>query len=175
MRTINLAALLTVAIVAAGCSTKAAQDQTDSFVYVPERLAHEFYSSWGHEGRGGAALRKPAYQHVMGSEDQVMTVNGNYKELRAQKAQPASTADVIVTPLNGSQNAVIVSALSRAPDLQTAKSTSLNATQDEYTRAYRKFCQGAAMEMSEREWEIVALGGPNGIPAAMRGKCMHSK
>lgn len=179
MRNIHLAALMTAAIAVAGCASKETQPETsqaaDALIYVPERIAHEFYSSWGHQGRGGAALRKPTYQHVMGSEDMVMTVNGNYKELRTPSTMPSSTADVIVTPLNGTQDAVIASALSRAPSVQEADSKSLQASQDEYNRAYRKFCQGATMEMSEREWEIVALGGPKGIPASMRGKCMHSK
>jgi hypothetical protein len=141
--------------------------------YVPVRIAHEFYSSWGHDGRGGAALRKPAYQHVMASEDEVMTTQGNYAELRAGQANNS----VVVTALNHGMNKAIDQALTFTPPPTTPapRVTALNASQDEYERAYRKLCRGAGMEMTEREWEIVALGGPKGVPASLRGKCFQVK
>lgn len=179
MRNYFIATAVTAALLS-GCSSNEpapAPVAPPEKVYVPERIAHEFYNSWGHDGRGGAALRKPTYQHVMGSEDMVMTTQGGYKDLRSGKASSGSTpGGVIVTPLNGGVNKAISSALSAAPNWDAdSRRTSLNATPDEYMRAYRKFCQGAGMTMSEREWEIVALGGPKGIPAALRDKCMHSK
>ena len=51
----------------------------------------------------------------------------------------------------------------------------MNATDDEYQRAYRKFCSGGGMAMTEREWELVALGGPRGIPANLRDRCLRQK
>lgn len=186
MLKLTLAALIATTALA-GCSSKG-----ESTVYghalsveVPVRVAHEFYTSWGHDGRGGAALRKPTYQHVMGSEDMLMTTQGNYKELRTPKTEPATGNVVVVTALNQGMDQAIATALATAPDLETGatppaadnsnRMKELNATADEYARAYRKFCSGAAMDMTEREWEIVALGGPSNIPAALRGKCLHSK
>lgn len=170
------AILIAAAAFLAACSSSHKHQYDDvtgnATAYVPVRIAHEFYSSWGHEGRGGAALRKPAYQHVMSSEDQVMTTQGNYAELRSGQG-----SSVVVTALNHGMNkaidqALIVSTAPSAPALQVA---TLNATQNEYERAYRKLCRGAGMEMTEREWEIVALGGPKGIPASLRGKCFQGK
>lgn len=142
-------------------------------VYVPVRIAHEFYNSWGHDGRGGAALRKPAYQHVMSSEDEVMTTQGNYAELRSGQGNNS----VVVTALNHGMNKAIDQALTLTPAQSTPapRVAALNASQEEYERAYRKLCRGAGMEMTEREWEIVALGGPKGIPASLRGKCFQGK
>ena len=146
----------------------------DATAYVPVRVAHEFYSSWGHDGRGGAALRKPAYEHVMGSEDDVMTTQGNYAQLRSGQGTGNS---VVVTALNHGMNKAIDQALTFTPPDQkpAPRSYALNASKEEYERAYRKLCRGAGMEMTEREWEIVALGGPQGVPATLRGKCLSYK
>jgi hypothetical protein len=189
MRKITLS-LIVAATAVAGCSSND-HDNHNSNTYtfqnqpvvVPTRVAQEFYSSWGHDGRGGAALRKPAYQHVMGDEEMVMTTKGNYTELRSGKAQEsvfnkalsqgagsAVSIGLAVTPVRNTAEGMTTSAAPVA-----TKSSIANASEEEYMRAYRKFCQGASMEMSEREWEIVALGGPKMIPASLRGKCMHSK
>ena len=182
----HIIAVSVAAALVSGCSSnqpESAKLSGTEIVYVPQRIAHEFYSSWGHDGRGGAALRKPTYQHVMGSEDMVMTTNGGYKDLRTAKAlstpMPAPTPaplGVVVTPITGSLDKAISASLNAAPTWDGAERlANLKADSDEYMRAYRKFCQGAGMTLSEREWEIVALGGPKGIPAALRGKCLHSK
>lgn len=181
MRTLTIAALVAFTALA-GCSKDkpnpyAHEGADGQPVYVPTRVAQEFYNSWGHTGRGGAALRKPAYQHVMGTEEVLMTTNGNYADLRSGIGEPS----VVNQVMNNGGNAVGVAlAATPAPITTDGMTTSvsrgpINATDDEYLRAYRKFCQGAGMTMTEREWEIVALGGPSRIPPALRGKCMHSK
>jgi hypothetical protein len=190
MLKLTLAVLITASAMT-GCASKMSDSDNpyanqQAAVTVPTRVAHEFYNSWGHDGRGGAALRKPTYQHVMGSEDMVMTTQGNYKELRAGSASKPTGSSVVVTALNKGMDQAITTALNSAPALETTPPQATNAGSDgrlaslkptlaEYERAYRKFCNGAGLTMTEREWEIVALGGPKGIPASMRGKCMHSK
>lgn len=180
MRKLTLALLIATALTT-GCASKPQENPYagyDKAVVVPVRLHHEFYSSWGHDGRGGAALRKPTYQHVMGSEDMVMTTRGNYADLRANNGKTVSTINTAMTMGMGS---AITNALNTAPPISGSTTDSgykrppLTATNLEYESAYRKFCNGASMTMSERDWEIVALGGPKGIPPQMRGKCMHSK
>ncbi|MEA8592598.1 hypothetical protein PZT57_28520 [Pseudomonas aeruginosa] len=168
-----------VAVASAGCtSSKHQKDvEVETHVQVPQRLAHEFYASWGHDGRGGAALRKPTYQHVMGSEDVLMTTQGKLSDW----PQPKAPDGVVVTALNQGMNKAIFTAIESAPAAPEAqinnssRLAALNATDDEYQRAYRKFCSGGGMAMTEREWELVALGGPNGIPANLRDRCMRQK
>lgn len=171
---------LAAAIVAAtisGCSSSKTQQEAEVVYHaeVPQRLAHEFYASWGHDGRGGAALRKPTYQHVMGSEDILMTTQGKLSDW----AKPKTPDGVVVTALNQGMDKAISTALDSAPAPAAQNSSSrlsaLNATDDEYQRAYRKFCSGGGMAMTEREWELVALGGPRGIPANLRARCMVQK
>lgn len=172
--------ILATAVFLSACSTHENPYETQSAAtttYVPVRLAHEFYSSWGHDGRGGAALRKPAYQHVMGSEEMVMTTHGNYADLRSGNGAPPGDS-VIVTALNGGMNSAIDKALSVAPErpiTTTSIRPPLQATEAEYLIAYRKFCKGAGSELTEREWELVARGGPKGIPPSLRGKCLQMK
>ncbi|QUG93359.1 hypothetical protein GR140_31975 (plasmid) [Pseudomonas putida] len=165
----------TVAVASAGCASRNHSNEAvvETHFEVPQRLAHEFYSSWGHDGRGGAALRKPTYQHVMGSEDAIMTTQGKLSEW----AQPKTPDGVVVIALNQGMNQAIYTALDSAPAANSNQSrlTALNATDDEYQRAYRKFCSGGGMAMTEREWELVALGGPNGIPVNLRDRCMRQK
>ncbi|WP_165678336.1 hypothetical protein [Metapseudomonas otitidis] len=168
-----------IAFASAGCSSS--KQQTDvaveTNVLVPKRLAHKFYASWGHDGRGGAALRKPTYQHVMGSEDVLMTTQGKLSDWQSPKAPDG----VVVTALNQGMDKAIFTAIESVPAASTAQNSNssrlaaLNATDDEYQKAYRKFCSGGGMEMTEREWELVALGGPNGVPANLRDKCMRQK
>lgn len=183
MRKLSIALLVATAALA-GCTKDQPENPYagyESAVHVPVRLHQDFYSSWGHDGRGGAALRKPAYQHVMGSEDMVMTTHGNYSDLRSGKGQGDSNLNkamaggvgsAITNALNSAPPIVVGTASDNFSSLQHPASYS-NAL--EYEAAYRKFCGGATMTMTEREWEIVALGGPKGIPAQLRGKCMHSK
>lgn len=186
MRKLTIAVLIAAAATA-GCSHEKPNpyEGYQGAVEVPVRLHQDFYSSWGHNERGGAALRKPAYQHVMGSEEMVMTTLGNYTELR--NAQGGGAPSVFTTAVNQGTGVAITKALntpppitgtttaSTSPSAGTDKMASLKATQPEYETAYRKFCNGATMTMTEREWEIVALGGPKNIPAQLRAKCMHSK
>ncbi|HGM7876889.1 TPA: hypothetical protein ACKQHR_001484 [Pseudomonas aeruginosa] len=179
-RYLQLILAAVAAVATAGCSnsnhhTEAANDapRVVTHAEVPERWAQEFYTSWGHDGRGGAALRKPTYQHVMGSEDVLMTRQGKL----ADWPQPKAPDGVVVTALNRGANAAIFNALDAAPDqnVNAARAASLRATDEEYQRAYRKFCKGGGMAMTEREWELVALGGPNGIPTNLRDRCQRQK
>lgn len=176
-RILSLTLATATAVAVAGCSSSKHHSDAEpvpTHVEVPQRLAHEFYASWGHDGRGGAALRKPTYQHVMGSEDVIMTTQGKLVEW----PQPKTPDGVVVTALNNGMNAAIFTAMDSAPNPATnnaAKVAALKATDDEYERAYRKFCKGGGMAMTEREWELVALGGPNGIPASLRDRCMRQK
>lgn len=173
--------ILTAAVLLAACSTKEnpyQEETASSTTYVPVRLAHEFYSSWGHDGRGGAALRKPSYQHVMGSEESIMTTHGSYADLRAGN-DTAAGESVVVTALNNGVGTAIDKALTVAPEKPViyaqATPQPLQADENDYLVAYRKFCKGAGSTMSEKEWELVARGGPKGIPPSLRGKCMQMK
>lgn len=152
----------------------APQPQT---TYVPTRLAHEFYSSWGHDGRGGAALRKPAYQHVMGSEDVIMTTHGNYHDLQVAPDGRGPKDSVAVTAVTYGMGRAIDQALAFSPPAASAPASKpvVAGSEAEYLVAYRKFCKGAGMALTEREWELVAKGGPKGVPPSLRGKCLQTK
>ena len=176
-RSLFLILAATAVVATGGCSSSkhhTAAEGVVTHVEVPDRLAHEFYASWGHDGRGGAALRKPTYQHVMGSEGEIMTTQGKLVEWPQAKTPDG----VVVTALNHGMNAAIFTALDSAPDtsaLNASRKAALSASDDEYQRAYRKFCNGGGMAMTEREWELVALGGPNGVPTNLRDKCLRNK
>lgn len=166
------------AALAASCTSQSKTEGVQPLptTYVPVRLAHEFYSSWGHDGRGGAALRKPAYQHVMGSEEMVMTTHGNYLALQNPNQATGTGSSVLVTAVNSGVNRAIDQALTVVPppSMPISKPVTV-ATEAEYLVAYRKFCAGAGMALTEREWELVAKGGPHRVPPSLRGKCMRGK
>lgn len=72
----TFAIAIALGLALSGCSSKPKKQEiiyvAPTTVEVPVRHWEEFRASWGHEGRGGAALRKPTYQHVMASEDAIV-------------------------------------------------------------------------------------------------------
>lgn len=179
-----IAASILVALLSGCSSDKPKPDPAAGYrtpVYVPERFGQEFEVTWGFNGRGGAALRKPTYQHVIGTEDVVMTTRGPLDEWNKSSPAPAG---VVVTALNGGMTSALDRALEITPngkgDVTTAwrrqqQLAALSASPAEIQAAYRKFCKGATSEMSERDWEIVALGGPKGTPNNLRAGCRIDK
>ncbi|WP_411961254.1 hypothetical protein ACK3BE_32500 (plasmid) [Pseudomonas mandelii] len=171
-QTLMIALLISIAVT--GCSTKPKQEISyvaPTTVEVPVRHWDEFRASWGHEGRGGAALRKPTYQHVLASEDAIVI-------RPVVQNEESDHGAVKIFALRGSpedwQRSALAQGTPSAVPIQVKPST-VDMDSEQYLRAYRKFCKGATSEMTEEEWSLVALGGPNHIPPSLRGKCLTQK
>jgi uncharacterized protein YceK len=175
----TFAIAIALALALSGCSSKPKKQEityvAPTTVEVPVRHWEEFRASWGHEGRGGAALRKPTYQHVMASEDAIVI-------RPVVRNEESDHGAVKIFALRGTPEEWQRSALSQgvpsspsAPQTAQQKPSTVDMDSAQYLRAYRKFCKGATSEMTEEEWSMVALGGPNHIPPSLRGKCLTQK
>ncbi|WP_129587030.1 hypothetical protein [Pseudomonas frederiksbergensis] len=174
----TLAIAIALGIAVSGCSSKPKKQEityvAPTTVEVPVRHWEEFRASWGHEGRGGAALRKPTYQHVIASEDAIVI-------RPVVRNEESDHGAVKIFALRGTPEEWQRLALAQgvpapsSPQVAQQKPSTVDMDSEQYLRAYRKFCKGATNEMTEEEWSMVALGGPNHIPPSLRGKCLTQK
>ncbi|KKS38812.1 MAG: hypothetical protein UV01_C0002G0120 [Parcubacteria group bacterium GW2011_GWA2_42_14] len=178
-----LALAITLATLA-GCSSKPTEPEKAEFTgielefteFAPDMREH--HTSWGHEGRGGAALRKPTYQHVLSSEDQISTRYGKlYPELQPKQptAAPATIAvpqGILASNCNSSESAQVfaapISTLSTTGGIALARAEA-NAPVDEYLKVRKKLCAGS-QRLSYEEWLILVNGTPKDIPLHLQPK-----
>lgn len=139
--------------------------------FEPDLRDH--YTSWGHEGRGGAALRKPAYQPVLGSQDLLEARNGKlHPELQPRPS--GSQASVEVPPgLYASKcpdNSTIAKSFALNVPATSDRITTLansKGTVDDYIRVRNKLCKGA-LRLTYEEWQILVEGTPKDVPQALQ-------
>lgn len=162
-------------LILSGCASKQETSDPNAIpfevtTFTPDLREH--HTSWGHTGRGGAALRKPAYQPVLGSPDTLETRYGKlHPELQPQHAAPqasievppsmyadkcteprVSAAGVQVFPLHAHQE----------PERITTLANSRGSV-DDYIRVRNKLCKGA-MRLTYEEWQILVEGTPKDLP-----------
>lgn len=138
--------------------------------YEPDM--REYHTSWGHTGRGGAALRKPAYQPVLGSLDVLEITAGKlHPELQAR----FTTNDSVSVPSSvyqancaDSTNVAQTFALGQ-PAASERIVTLANAagSVDEYITVRNKLCKGA-QRLSYEEWVILVEGTPKDVPLHLK-------
>lgn len=142
--------------------------------YVPDLREH--HTSWGHSGRGGAALRKPTYQPVLGSPDQLETPYGKlYPELQPDtrlsgvtiSVPPALVSGTCAQPAPQGPDGVTV----MPPPTSDAKSiytlANSRGTVNEYIQVRNKLCKGAE-RLTYEEWEILVMGTPKDVPLTLQ-------
>jgi len=140
--------------------------------YAPDLRDH--HTSWGHSGRGGAALRKPAYVAVLGSPSELETQTGKlYPELQPQalssgvsiSVPPAIVAGTCADKSDSADVKVLTPASSDTQSIYTLANG--RGTVDEYIQVRNKVCKGAE-RLTYEEWEILVMGTPKDVPLALQ-------
>jgi len=180
--------LLTAALAAslaltAGCSAKPAPAPEfagtpyEVTEYAPDLRDH--HTSWGHSGRGGAALRKPSYQPVLGSPDVLETRYGKMHPELQPKAQ-VSGATVAVPPgmlaskcietnpdTQSFPDGALPSVMSEADGNRILTLANRKGSVDDYIAVRNKLCKGAD-RLTYEEWEILVMGTPKDVPLRLQ-------
>lgn len=158
----------------AGCASKPVPAPTGTPYEVQnfEPEMREYHTSWGHTGRGGAALRKPAYQPVLGSLDVLETPSGKlHPGLQVRQA----TGDSVSVPSSmvqancaDSNNVAQAFAMGRpvASDQIVTIANSVG-TVDDYIAVRNKLCKGA-QRLSYEEWLVLVEGTPKDVPLHLK-------
>ncbi|WP_432780598.1 hypothetical protein QZH44_30325 (plasmid) [Pseudomonas corrugata] len=138
--------------------------------YEPD--LREYHTSWGHTGRGGAALRKPIYQQVLGSLDVLETPGGKlHPELQARLI----TNDSIAVPssmvqANCADSANVAQAFALGQPAANERIVTLAnsaGSVDDYIAVRNKLCKGA-QRLSYEEWVILVDGTPKDVPLHLK-------
>ncbi|SEJ12129.1 hypothetical protein SAMN04244572_02820 [Azotobacter beijerinckii] len=159
------------AIAVAGCSKdkKPEQPTEQKFAvseYEPD--LRDYHSSWGHQGRGGAALRKSAYQHMVSPRDQLDTRSGRlHPELQVASTVPV--AMVAVPPSTYASNCQHASLPATYAATGNAVIASAREAVDEYVRVRNKLCQGQS-RLTYDEWLVLVNGTPKDLPVAIQAQ-----
>ncbi len=184
IRTYAPLALAVTLVTLAGCSSKPAEPVTPEFTgvemviteFTPDMREH--HTSWGHEGRGGAALRKPTYQHVLSTDDQLNTRFGKLnpdlqpKQATAAPAVISVPQGLLASNCNTSEQAKTFAA--HDSSLNSARGIALvraedTAPVDQYLNVRKKICAGTE-RLSYEEWLILVNGTPKDIPLHLQHK-----
>lgn len=169
-----LLALTLSAIAVAGCS----KDKKPEAPPVPtgpkfavseyEPDLRDYHTSWGHRGRGGAALRKPAYQHTVSPHDQLDTRSGRlHPELQVASTTPV--AMVAIPPSTYGSNCQHAGNLMAYAAPGYAVNASAREEVNDYIRVRNKLCQGQ-MRLTYDEWLTLVNGTPKDLPVAIQAQ-----
>lgn len=174
--------LVLTAIALAGCS--AAPTEPDTFPLPTQIEINEqersYHSSWGHSGRGGAALRKPAYQHVLATPDRLDTPAGRLYPA-AEINIGTGTPDALppLPALGASSEPSIRFGVARVPttslpvegngECQLAERVHVLAREnvDEYIRVHNKLCAGSE-RLTHEEWRVLVNSTPRDVPQNLK-------
>jgi len=165
----------------AGCSTSGHEDKEPEYTgvefeygnFTPDK--REENVSWGHQGRGGAALRKPAYQYVLSTDDKLYTRYGKlHPELQPQAAPTLGMPAGMLTSNCNEPSAQTFPApqhISYAPSTGGVALVRAEATApvDEYLKVRKKLCAGSN-RLTYEEWLILVNGTPKDIPLHLQPK-----
>lgn len=118
------------------------------------QINRELTLAWDNMGRGGAAIRQPAYIHVLGDE-----FNDRY----------ASTADL--SDQTGTNEDTVREALARLGELRKEDSPWSQGYSIYEMERWERFCDGGR-GMDEPDWTFVTrAGGRRNIPDALASDC----
>lgn len=160
--------------ITAGCANKqeASTLGTPFEVTSYEPDLRDYHTSWGHTGRGGAALRKPAYQPVLGSLDVLETPAG---KLHPELQTRLKTNDSVAVPssmiqANCADSGNVAQAFALGQPAASERIVTLaNAagSVDDYIAVRNKLCKGA-QRLSYEEWVILVEGTPKDVPLHLK-------
>ncbi|MBD9634570.1 hypothetical protein FAS41_30510 [Pseudomonas nicosulfuronedens] len=168
-------------LLSASCTHQPPADKAEQLPlgvpYVVESYGPDFrdhYTSWGHAGRGGAALREPTYQPVLGSKDVLDTRNGKlYPELQPQpKAshQPMVAVPPGLVAANCAENNGVAQTFALGTPAGGKFITTLangKGTVNEYVQVRNKLCRGTE-RLTYDEWLILVNGTPKDLPVHLQ-------
>lgn len=180
-----LALAVGLATLTTGCANKQPEPPTGTPFEVSEYEPdmRGYHTSWGHSGRGGAALRKPAYQPVLGSPDVLETPAGKlHPELQAQKVRghhvsvPPSMmpSSCMEHGRNGRSAAQTFGVAQLSASERVVTLANSTGTVDDYIAVRNKLCQGA-QRLSYEEWLILVEGTPKDIPLSLKPTSSSSR
>jgi hypothetical protein len=152
-----------------GCAGKESQKTYTGLDTSPvpiEADNRSYHSSWGHSGRGGAAVRKPAYQHVLATYDRLDVPAGRlYPSLDNTDGLAVSAS---VYSINAIPEQPPLSMEGKPPcsaDFRVIASA--REMTDDYVRVRNKLCAGTD-RLTFEEWEVLVNGTPKGVPAGLK-------
>lgn len=190
--------LLSIAVCAsiAGCAGKDTQDpvftgsETPPFEY--ELDERSYHTSWDSSARVGAAVKKPAYRHVLATIDRLDVPPGRlYPQLQrqvpirgeggaaalAQGGDKGQAGEVNPMPEGGGAgyhepSAAILEAMTVCNPSDYDQNgnriiASARERTDDYIRVRNKLCAGAE-RLTYEEWEILVNGTPKDLPAYLK-------
>ncbi len=141
---------------------------------VPEPDLRSFHSSWSHSTRGGAAVRKPGYQHVLATWDQLDVPVGRLYPA-ASPAGAGSSAANTADHASGQTDRMSHSAGGTDPSMGSKPPCSADQRviasaremTDDYIRVRDKLCSGAE-RLTFEEWQVLVNGTPKDVPASLQ-------
>lgn len=166
----SFSGLATALILATGCSSlQSKQVEPESEVQLVEaeakidRVTRDLTMTWGNIGRGGAAIRQPAYIHVLGEGN---LVQSKEDALFSDSAPPADAA-VVITALN--------SIIDSGDGITSSNSGEQGGFSMYELSRWERFCDnGKAMD--EPDWRFVTKhGGASGVPSIYQASCAVPK
>lgn len=168
---------LSVAMVAGCVSSPDTEQKPDPNIVEAkqERVTRDLTLSWDNMGRGGAAVRQPAYIHVLGE--------GNLYDTGREASIPKTDATDPLTPskIAGAVNA-IDSAKKQKPVVNVAVKNSTSSgdfgtpkSKEGYSlyelSRWERFCDGGK-GMDEADWRFVTShGGETNVPNILQDSC----
>jgi hypothetical protein len=163
----RLSYVLIAAALSAGCAVTPeppSEPENDSAKPVElkqDRVNRALTLSWDNMGRGGAALRQPAYIHVLG--------HGNLDE----KGNSASLPQAQTIPVDPNALLDEVKTIAAQGTQSYADSTALDRggfSLYEMSR-WERYCN-AGQGMDEADWQFVTNhGGTGGVPSILQSSC----
>ncbi|WP_137887466.1 hypothetical protein [Pseudomonas sp. 2FE] len=159
-----------------GCASKPEPvapviEGTDFNVTSYEPDMREHHTSWGHTGRGGAALRKPAYQPVLGSLETLETRGGKlHPELQPKQPVPDVAVPASIVSANCADRNTVAQTFALGQQVSGERIVTLansRASVDDYINVRNKLCKGA-QRLTYEEWEILVSGTPKDVPLRLQ-------
>lgn len=138
--------------------------------YTPDMRDH--YTSWGHTGRGGAALREPAYQPVLSSQDELDTRYGKlYPDLQPRQelhTEVAIPPGMVASKCADRNSVAQAFAIGQQPSDQFITTlANPRGSVNEYIEVRNKLCKGAD-RLTYNEWLILVNGTPKDLPVRLQ-------
>jgi hypothetical protein len=166
----RLSLLILSSVLATGCANppeRVPEKPAKQYIEIgnkSERVKRNLTLSWDNMGRGGAAIRQPAYVHVLG--DGNLGAYENEGSMSGMTAHPDSSAPDIAAALKAADE---VGAKTEMND--TSDSNGLRGHSVYELQRWERFCDGGK-GMDEADWSFVTnSGSESGLPDIYQNNC----